>query len=173
MARMSDTNIRRAGPQDATILAELGRDTFVETFAHLYPPEDLAAFLEEAYSPAAFLSFLERPGHALWLAESGGRALGYAQAGPCALPHPEVTSGCGELKRLYVRADAQGRGIGVALLNTAVRWLEAPGRKIWIGVWSGNAGAQRLYGRHGFGKVGEYEFPVGQTRDHEFILMRA
>ena len=169
---MSDATIRRAGPKDATILAALGRDTFVETFAHLYPPADLAAFLAEAYTPEAFLGFLERPGHALWLAESGGRALGYAQAGPCALPHRDVTSGCGELKRLYVRADAQGRGIGVALLKTAVKWLEAPGRKIWIGVWSGNDGAQRLYGRHGFGKVGEYEFPVGQTRDHEFILMR-
>ena len=47
-----------------------------------------------------------------------------------------------------------------------------PGRRLWIGVWSKNFGAQRFYERLGFAKVGEYEFPVGQTRDQEFILSR-
>jgi ribosomal protein S18 acetylase RimI-like enzyme len=51
-------------------------------------------------------------------------------------------------------------------------WLVKPGRRLWIGVWSENYGAQRLYGRHGFTKVGEYEFPVGEVRDREFILRR-
>ena len=51
-------------------------------------------------------------------------------------------------------------------------WLEKPGRMLWIGVWSENFGAQKLYGRLGFEKVGEYEFPVGGTRDREFILRR-
>jgi RimJ/RimL family protein N-acetyltransferase len=41
---------------------------------------------------------------------------------------------------------------------------------VYIGVWSGNAGAQRLYARHGFEKIGEYDFPVGQHLDREFIL---
>jgi len=40
-------------------------------------------------------------------------------------------------------------------------------------VWSENFGAQRFYARYGFEKVGTYEFPVGQTRDLEFILRRA
>ena len=52
-------------------------------------------------------------------------------------------------------------------------WLERDGqRQLWIGVWSENHGAQRLYARHGFAQVGTYEFVVGQTRDHEFILRR-
>jgi hypothetical protein len=37
-------------------------------------------------------------------------------------------------------------------------------------VWSENHGAQRLYARYGFDKIGEYGFPVGQTIDREFIL---
>ena len=53
-------------------------------------------------------------------------------------------------------------------------WLEKDGpRTLWIGVWSENLGAQRFYARYGFHKVGEYEFPVGETRDREFILRRA
>lgn len=169
---MTGLSIRRAGAGDAQALSEIGRETFVATFAHLYPPEDLSAFLEQAYSPQAFARFLAADGHALWLAEEGGRAIGYAQAGPCALPHPDATSACGELKRLYVRRDAQGGGLGSTLLDEALGWLEAPGRRLWIGVWSQNFGAQRLYARRGFAKVGEYEFPVGNTRDHELILSR-
>jgi RimJ/RimL family protein N-acetyltransferase len=39
-------------------------------------------------------------------------------------------------------------------------------------VWSGNHGAQRFYARHGYEKVGTYEFPVGRVRDLEYILRR-
>ncbi len=164
--------IRRAGPADAHALAEVGRDTFVETFGHLYPPEDLAAFLGSSYAAAALASALKAPDCALWLAEDGGEAIGYAQAGPCTLPHPGVTGACGELKRLYVRKQAQGCGLGSALLARALDWLAAPRRRLWIGVWSQNHGAQRLYARHGFERVGAYQFPVGNTLDDEFILSR-
>jgi ribosomal protein S18 acetylase RimI-like enzyme len=83
-----------------------------------------------------------------------------------------VTAACGELWRLYLRQDAQGSGLGGRLLNLALDWLQAPGRRLWIGVWSENFGAQRLYARYGFAKVGEYEFSVGNSRDREFILAR-
>ena len=121
--------IRKAGHEDAAALAEVGRDTFVETFAHLYPPADLAEFLATSYSPQAFGGYLQGPEHGLWLAEQDGRAIGYVQAGPCALPHREVTPACGEVKRLYVRQDVQGSGLGTTLLTTAVDWLSAPGRR--------------------------------------------
>ncbi len=169
---MTDATIRRAGLEDAAALAALGRDTFTETFAHLYPPEDLAAFLDYAYTPEAFRVFLEQPDQAMWSAELDGEAVGYAHAGLCALPHPEVTPDCMELKRLYVRKGLQSTGLGGRLITAALDWMTAPGRRLWIGVWSENHGAQRLYARHGFEKVGEYEFPVGRVRDREFILRR-
>ena len=37
---------------------------------------------------------------------------------------------------------------------------------------SENLGAQRFYGRQGFAKVAEYEFPVGRQRDIEFMYRR-
>jgi len=166
-------NVIRAKPEDAALLAALGHATFVETFGHMYPPEDLAPFLAHTYTPAMFRRFLDDPAQALWIARADGQAVGYVQAGACALPHPDVTPTCGEVKRLYVKQGTQNGGIGSALLDTALTWLERPARALWIGVWSENRGAQRLYERRGFVKVGAYEFPVGNTRDHEFILRRA
>jgi GNAT superfamily N-acetyltransferase len=99
--------------------------------------------------------------------------IGYALAGPSKLPHPEVTASCGELDRIYLKAGRQGGGVGGRLLDEALAWLERDGpRRLWIGVFSENLGAQRLYARRGFEKVGTYDFVVGETRDHEFILRR-
>ncbi len=173
--------IRRATPADAEVLAELGAHTFVETFGHLYSPEDLQAFLDDSHSPAAYARVLADPAYALWIAERGPRegddvaagAIGYAQAGPCGLPHADVAPGDGELKRLYLRAGEQNGGIGARLFEEALRWLERDGsRTLWISVWSENLGAQRFYERHGFTFVGEYEFPVGEQRDREFMYRR-
>jgi GNAT superfamily N-acetyltransferase len=178
---MTDGVIRRADIADAETLSALSAATFSATFAHLYPPSDLAAFLEESYAVKRSRAQLADPRIATWLMETeseagdgaGREAVGYAMAGPCALPHPDVTAACGELKRIYMLPAWQGGGRGSRLLATALAWLEAETiGALWIGVWSQNLGAQRLYGRMGFAKVGEYEFKVGQSRDHEFILRR-
>jgi GNAT superfamily N-acetyltransferase len=166
--------IRLAGPGDLDVLVELGRSTFAETFGHLYPPEDLADFLDEAHDAEIYAWAIHDDRHAVWLAELDGAPVGYALVGPCTLPHPEATPAEGELKRLYVRGSAQNLGLGQALLAVSTDWLQhrhGPSR-LWVGVWSENYGAQRLYARHGFEPVGEYEFPVGRVRDRELILRR-
>jgi ribosomal protein S18 acetylase RimI-like enzyme len=170
---MSDAVIRRATIADAEALAAIGAATFTETFGHLYPAEDLRAFLAEAYGLERTRRDLADPAKAAWLVESQGEVVGYAQAGPCDLPHPEVTPASGELKRFYFLKRWQNRGMGRRLFGEAMAWLLAGGpRDIWIGVWSENHGAQRFYVREGFEKVGEYGFKVGRTVDHEFILRR-
>jgi ribosomal protein S18 acetylase RimI-like enzyme len=165
--------IRRAVSADAPVLARLGARTFVETFGHLYTAADLQAFLRDSHSEAAYACALGDADTGVWIAERGGRAIGYAQAGPCKLPHPDVGTGDGELKRLYLLAGEQNGGVGGRLFDTALRWLERDGpRTLWISVWSENLGAQRFYARQGFGFVGEYEFLVGEQRDREFMYRR-
>lgn len=171
---MTQAVIRRATSEDAQALSEIGKATFAETFGRLYPAEDLAEFLEAAYGLERTKKDLADPRKASWIVEEDGKVVGYALAGPCELPHPDVAPGDGELKRLYLLNAHQGGGVGSRLLAEVLGWLEARGSKrIWIGVWSENHGAQRLYSRAGFKKVGEYEFPVGRVRDQEFIMLRS
>ena len=165
--------IRRAGAADAQALAAIGVATFIETFGHLYPQSDLTRYLEEAYNLRRTEADLADPGKASWLVEADGEVVGYATVGPCTLPHPEVTAGCGELKRIYVLKPWQGGGLAARLLGVTVDWLEREGpRNIWLGVWSENHRALRFYARHGFTRAGEYDFHVGDTVDHEYILRR-
>lgn len=173
MAADPEPVIRRATAADAPALSAIGAETFVETFGHLYPPDDLAAFLVEAYDLERTRADLADPAKASWIVEAGGEVVGFALAGPCGLPHPAVTPGCGELKRIYLKKAWQNGGLGARLFRETMAWLQAAGpRSIWIGVWSENHGAQRFYGRHGFEQVGEYGFNVGSTVDREYILRR-
>lgn len=169
--------IRPARPQDAPALGVLGRQTFVDTFVTgfgiPYPPADLNAFLDASFDLAPTQKKMAEPGCAWWVVEHDGELLAFANAGPNGLPHPEAKAGDLELRRLYVAKAAQGLGLGTKLLTLALDWMQtnADG-PLWIGVWSGNDKAQRLYAAYGFEKVGEYDYPVGAWRDREFILRR-
>lgn len=168
------TTIRHATHDDLPQLAALGAATFKETFGHLYSAKDLQAFLEGSRSVASYAKKLKDPRTAIWLAFENEVPVGYAVAGACKLPVENLEPEAGELYELYVLADRQGLKLGTQLLQVVFAWLDAQRfHPLYIGVWSENPGAQRLYARHGFSKVGEYGFPVGDHIDLEFILKRA
>jgi ribosomal protein S18 acetylase RimI-like enzyme len=166
--------LRLARPDDVAALAKLAQDTFCETFvqgyAIGYPEHDLAAFLRQSYAPDQVAGWIADQAGQVLVAEDQGRLIAYAHAGENTLPYAQARPGDGELKRLYVRREAQGTGLGRMLLERALDWLGP--RPVLIGVWSENHKAQRLYARYGFEPVGEYTFLVGRFEDAEFILRR-
>ncbi|KAF9584748.1 hypothetical protein BGW38_005332 [Lunasporangiospora selenospora] len=166
--------IRQAGPNDAPVLVELGALTFTNTFGHMYDPKDLEEFISSTYTVEQHLVHLTHGRESFWLLEDdNGQAMAFGWAGACKLPVPDLEKNAGEVKRLYVHPDHFGKKLGTLVLEKMLDWLDQVGySSIYLGVWSENYGAQRLYGRHGFVKTCEYEFPVGNHRDREFIFKR-
>ncbi|KAF9954701.1 hypothetical protein BGZ70_010485 [Mortierella alpina] len=167
-------NLRRAGPDDAPILCELGALTFSHTFGPLYDPKDLQDFLTSTYTIEQHLGPLTDPKESFWLLENDqGQALAFGWAGACKLPVKDLEPNAGEIKRVYVHPDHQGKQLGSRVIQQMLSWLDEQGYSpLYIGVWSENYGAHRLYNRYGFDKVAEYEFPVGDHLDREFIFKR-
>jgi len=168
---------RRATSDDADALSRIGYATFTATFGHLYSAENLNAFLEKYHSKAFYAGLLEDPEMAVWIAESptsegASAVVGYCTAGPCGLPAPDMPENSGELCRIYVDASARGSGLGTAMLTAALDWLEKRFDHLYVGVFSENFGAQKLYARHGFEKIAEYDFMVGDHADREWIMKR-
>jgi ribosomal protein S18 acetylase RimI-like enzyme len=167
-------DIRRATAHDAATLAALGAATFTETFGHLYPPEDLEAFLVGYHSVAAWTRKLTDAERVVWLATlADATPIGFITVGACQLPIENREPNAGEIHQLYVLAGHHNLRLGSRLMDLGLQWLNSQGKApLYIGVWSENLGAQRFYGRYGFKKVGDYGFKVGSTVDHEFILQR-
>ncbi|WMJ70225.1 GNAT family N-acetyltransferase [Stenotrophomonas sp. 24(2023)] len=166
-------SIRRATLADAEALSAIAIATYTETWGDSYPPQDLHDFLQAHYSTVPQQQELADPRSAIWLLHEGDAVVGYLAAGANTLPHADAAEGDIELKRLYVSARHQGSGHGARLMDTFMAWLDHPQRRrLWVGVWEDNLGAQRFYARYGCRKAGEYDFIVGASRDREFILCR-
>lgn len=162
--------IRKAQAQDAEALSRLGIQTFVETFGDLYAREDLDHFLEADHSVAYYRDALQDAARHIEVAVADGDLCGYLICRPMQLPYAAAEDDAAELYRLYVGELAQGRGIGKRFVGHAIEWAAARSAPaLYLGVFSENLRAQRLYEGFKFVKVGEYDFPVGKQLDREFI----
>jgi diamine N-acetyltransferase len=160
---------RSAGPDDAAIVAALGRETFVETFAHLYSADNLAAFLVN-HSEANWLAELSDPRFAVRLGEADGRAVAYAKLGPPALPF-EPAANAIELRQFYVLSPWHGTGAARELMAWVLDEARARGAgEINLSVFVDNPRARRFYERYGFEHVGRYDFMVGTHADEDLIM---
>jgi ribosomal protein S18 acetylase RimI-like enzyme len=159
---------RDATAADATVVAELFERSFVETFGHLYRPEDLAAFLGQFTLPA-WRRELDDPGLRIRLAVAEGVPAGFAKVGPVGLP-VETAGPAAELRQLYLTRAFHGRGIAQALMTWVLAEARARGaQELFLSVWSGNARAKSFYRRYGFTYVGPYAFMVGEQADEDEI----
>ena len=174
MSQNPDLTIRRASPEDAGLLSELGARTFSETFAADNSPEDMAAHLTASFNPAQQTAELNDPASTFFIAEAGGLAAGYAKlhAGEPAegVEGPKPV----ELERLYVSQEWLGRGVGEALMRTCVNGaLRAGHETIWLGVWERNRRAQAFYRKCDFRAVGEHVFQLGSDPQRDILMERA
>jgi len=159
--------------RQAQSLSALGGQTFSQSFGHMYKADDLNAFLRDKHSPENYRTVLTDPAYGVCVArDAKGDAIGFAVAGPCDLPAPDMPDNSGELIRFYILEEFQGMGLGQQILNKVLGWLEENFDQIYLSVYAGNDGAQRIYARYGFEKVCEYSYMVGNQADPEFIMIR-
>jgi diamine N-acetyltransferase len=159
---------RDAGPADSAALADLHRRSFVETFGHLYRPEDLGAFLERL-SEEGFRGELTDGEHRVRFAEADGAPVAFVKLGPIRLPVEPVRPAL-EFRQLYVLRSWQGTGIAQTLAQWAIAEARLRGaEQLYLSVWAGNDRAKAFYRRYGFQYVGPYKFMVGEQADEDEI----
>lgn len=160
--------IRKASPADAAALSELGKATFVETFGHLYKPEDLEAFLVN-HEVNGWDKQIASSDLSIRVVEADGKLVAYAKMGPLSLP-VESERPAVELKQLYILGPWQGKGIARPMME----WVMSEARdrgaeEIYLSVWTENHRARAFYRRYGFEFVAPYAFMVGNQADEDEI----
>ncbi len=101
----------------------------------------------------------------LWVAWEGGEALG------CLALH-ELAADTAELKRMYVRPEARGRGVARRLTEHAIAAATARGySRLRLGTLPSMHAAQRLYASLGFQRIPAYRaVEFGETWFYERAL---
>jgi GNAT superfamily N-acetyltransferase len=166
---VSEVAFRDARPEDAAAIAALARQSFTETFGHLYSPANLAAFLVN-HSEQKWRDELCDPGFAVRLGEADGRAVAYAKLGPPSLPF-EVKGPTIELRQFYVLKPWQGAGVAARLMDWTLSQARARGaEEMYLSVFVDNVRARRFYERYGFQCVGTYHFMVGTHADDDLLM---
>ena len=165
--------LRSPVPEDAEPLAQLARDAFDAAFAHLYKPEDLAAFHAEYKTTGKYRAAIANPAIRIQLAEVEGKLAAYCLLvlGEQFADHPDPKPRQPVmLSQLYCAGEATGMGLGATLMD----WAIAEARDwqadaMTLSVYRENFGAQRFYQRYGFRRIADIDFWVGNHRDDEYL----
>jgi ribosomal protein S18 acetylase RimI-like enzyme len=152
-SRPGETSIRHARVEDAVLTARIRVDGWRAAYRGQLPDDLLGGLSVERDT----VRFADHLGHLasdrrVWVSEVGGEVMGFASTGAS---RDEDTPDAAEVYALYVRPEAQGRGIGGGLLEHAVRDLSERGYTeavLWALVTNG--AAQRFYERRGWRRDG-------------------
>jgi diamine N-acetyltransferase len=167
-------HIRYATAADNTLLAEIGAETFFDTFAADNTPENMAAYLADTYSPAIQARELADPAAKFMIIESEGEAAGYARIKFGNAPTVIVGERPMEISRLYARKGWIGKGVGARLMEECLNQAERSNCDVvWLDVWSRNHRAIAFYSKWGFIEVGTQVFQLGDDAQHDLLMARA
>lgn len=151
--------ISKACAGDASLLADLGRQTFLESHGHSASPEIIASYVAEKYTVDVMSTELSNPQFIYHIAYWNTEAIGFTKIIPDS-PHENVPAHpVAKLERIYVLEAHFPTRAGQALLDHAVQWAQAAGQKgLWLFTWKKNARAIRFYEKNRFITVGTYDF---------------
>lgn len=159
--------------EDISAMREVGIKTYRDTFDAHNTPENMTAYLEEAYNLETLRKEWIEPRSKIFLAWENSRQVGFVRL----RESDEVVSYLGkntlEIQRLYVLSEMQGRRVGILLMDVALAYAAKENYEwIWLGVWEKNFKAQRFYQKFGFQKFSEHTFQMGDDPQIDWLLRK-
>lgn len=170
---MSTIQLKKVTLADLATLRQISIETFTDTFGAQNTPENLRAYLDEAYQPAKLQQELSEPAAQFYFAYVDGHLAGYLKLNHDAAQTETMGNTALEVERIYVRTTFKRHGLGSCMIAQAEQVAQQLGKqKIWLGVWEKNFAAQHFYTKLGFVRTGQHDFMMGDDRQTDFILTK-
>jgi len=153
---MSNIQIRQATAQDISLIHQLAKEVFFQTYEPLQPKDKVAYLFNIMYGETALTEQMEKKKHTFLLAEDASGYLGYAS-----YEFNYKGSGKTKIHKIYVMPKAQGKGVGKEMVN----WIANVAKRnkvqtLLLDVFRHNPAIQ-FYEKLGFKKAGEQVTEVG------------
>lgn len=165
--------LRPCTPDELILLQSMARKTYDDTFRHLNTPENMQAYLNEAFAMETLLSQLQNPDSHFFFLYTDGTLSGYLKLNEGSAQTDDLGPHALELERIYVLRDFQGKGLGARMMDFAVTEAKRAGKKIlWLGVWEKNTSAIAFYKKQGFVPSGTHSFWMGDEEQTDIIMIK-
>jgi diamine N-acetyltransferase len=163
--------IRKAIPEDLGDLLHVARTAFLQAFTAGNKPENVEAYLQEAFTLDQFAKELDESASMFFVAEKDGEIIGYTKVNQVPVQTDIHDPESLEIARLYVLEEHLGSGLGKLLLDTAIDFAKQNQKKyLWLGVWEMNARAIRFYEKNGLQIFGSHPFPFGDEIQTDYLM---
>ncbi len=148
---------------ELSLLQEISKNTFEETFADFNTKEDMTHYFEHNLSLDQLALELQAPGSSFYFIYVEEELSGYMKLN---------ISETFEIERIYILKKFQGIGVGKTLMKFAFDQSKSLSfNSLWLGVWEHNTKAISFYKSLGFISYGEHDFLLGSDLQRD-ILMR-
>lgn len=158
---------------DLTALLDLAQTSFVQAFTEGNKPENVQAYLSQAFTSLQLEKEWKNPASTFLLASLEGKLVGYTKVNLAAAQTDVEDPDSLEVARLYTLEEVWGRGVGQFLLDAALDFAKEKGKTfVWLGVWEHNARAIRFYEKNGFKAFGSHPFPFGDEVQNDWLMRK-
>ena len=165
--------IRQATAKDAKLIAIISRTTFHDSFAAQNTKENMDKFMNEQFTEENLKAEVGAPGNTFFIASADKVAAGYIKLREAKKPKVLRRIDCIEIARIYALKHHIGKGIGSALMQTAIDVAKGKNKTVlWLGVWRFNQLAIDFYTQWGFKKFGEHDFLLGDDLQTDWLMKK-
>jgi GNAT superfamily N-acetyltransferase len=156
---------------DLAFLLDLAQTSFVQAFTEGNKPENVQAYLSQAFTPVQLEKEWRNPASTFLLASLEGKLVGYTKVNLAAAQTDVQDPESLEVARLYTLEEVWGKGVGQFLLNAALDFAKEKGKTfVWLGVWEHNARAISFYEKNRFKAFGSHPFPFGDEIQTDWLM---
>lgn len=163
--------LRKANLSDLPELLVLARTSFLQAFTEGNKPENVQAYLAEAFNEAQLTIEMENSASTFIVASLEGKLVGYTKLNLAAAQADVQDPATVEVARLYTLEKVWGTGLGQQLLDAAIDFGRQEGKTwLWLGVWEHNARAIRFYEKNGLRIFGSHPFLFGDEVQNDWLM---
>jgi GNAT superfamily N-acetyltransferase len=163
--------LRKAYLSDLPELVGLARTSFVQAFTAGNKPENVQAYLAQAFTVEQFTLEMQEPASTFMVASWEERLVGYTKLNLADAQADIQDADSVEVARLYTLEEVWGKGVGQLLLEAAISYAKLEGKTwLWLGVWEHNVRAIRFYEKNGLRIFGSHPFPFGDEIQNDWLM---
>jgi diamine N-acetyltransferase len=160
-------SIIKATIKDLPVLAEIGRQSFIESHGHSAPVKDIDEFVAIRFNENNLAIELSDPSTIFHIIYQDDEPAGYSKI-MLNTGHPDIQiPNLTKLERIFLLQQYYGTSLGNQLFRFILDLSKSYQQSgMWLYAWTENTRALNFYKKNGFEVIGDYQYKISATHSN-------